>query len=329
MGRAAAGRLHEAAADGTKPSSAATAQRSEVPFVDVRTQRRVDALAEARMTVTSRGLGWRGVVAEEGVAGAWDVGPLTVASHYLALNLDPTPLPVLVREPTGDRVEVLPPRGMWFCPAGETFSHRVEHPCRFALVTVAPERFAQWTAPLGEPPALVRRYGVCSAPLEHLLLALVGEAAAGGPSGVAWVDQVGAALATQLAQHFAASGGPALVRGGLSGAARRRLQALWAEGLAEAPSVEAMAAAVGLSPSHFQRAFRETFGCPPWQHVLGLRLEAARRRLLAGEGASVVAAALGFADQSHFTRHFRRRYGVTPGRLARDAAPVAGGGAVG
>jgi AraC-like DNA-binding protein len=134
------------------------------------------------------------------------------------------------------------------------------------------------------------------------------------------VEQVATALAMQIAQHFSRGQDPAAVRGGLSGAARRRLQSLWRDRLADAPGVDEMAALVGLSASHFQRAFRETFGRSPWQHLLALRLEAARQQLLGGGSVSTVAAALGFADQSHFTRHFRRHFGVTPGRVARAAA---------
>jgi AraC-like DNA-binding protein len=37
--------------------------------------------------------------------------------------------------------------------------------------------------------------------------------------------------------------------------------------------------------------------------------------ILDGVGLAEAAAAAGFADQSHFTRHFRRSYGHTPGRL--------------
>ncbi len=318
------GSLDKARADGTKAApTGAPVQRSAVGFVDVATQHRIDALAAARMRVTSAALGWHGILAEEGFASSWASGEITVASHYLCLSLEPTPVPVIVKEAAGDRVEVMPPESTWFCPAGVTFSHVVEVPCHFAIVTVAPERFASMlSGPGGGSPApqLERLYGVRSPQLAHLVRALVAEAEAGGPSGVAYVEQVATALAMQIAQHFSRGQEAALSRGGLSGAARRRLHALWQGRLADAPSVDEMARAVGLSASHFQRAFRETFGRSPWQHLLALRLEAARQQLLHGEGVSTVAAALGFADQSHFTRHFRRHFGVTPGRLAQAGA---------
>jgi AraC-like DNA-binding protein len=48
-------------------------------------------------------------------------------------------------------------------------------------------------------------------------------------------------------------------------------------------------------------------------HGLQLRLRAARRLLAGGMSAARVAAEVGFADQAHLTRWFRRCYGLTPG----------------
>ena len=50
-----------------------------------------------------------------------------------------------------------------------------------------------------------------------------------------------------------------------------------------------------------------------------LRLEQARRSLARDPDCTLADAALqaGFADQSHFTRHFRRLFGVTPGAYRR------------
>ena len=75
-----------------------------------------------------------------------------------------------------------------------------------------------------------------------------------------------------------------------------------------------------VSPAHLVRCFTRTFGIAPHRYLVGRRIDAARQRLLDGEPVAQVAVDVGFHDQSHLTRHFRRHVGTTPGRYARTAA---------
>lgn len=77
----------------------------------------------------------------------------------------------------------------------------------------------------------------------------------------------------------------------------------------------------GWGPAHAAHAFAATFGIAPHAYVLGRRLDAARDRILAGQPLATVATDLGFFDQAHLTRHFRRFLGTTPRRFARTARP--------
>lgn len=70
-------------------------------------------------------------------------------------------------------------------------------------------------------------------------------------------------------------------------------------------------------PTHLVRAFSAAFGIAPHQYLTSRRVDAARRLLLAGDTPAEVAAAVGFYDQAHFTRHFKRVVGTAPGRYAR------------
>jgi len=73
---------------------------------------------------------------------------------------------------------------------------------------------------------------------------------------------------------------------------------------------------LGASPAHLVRSFTKTFGLAPHAYRLGRRIEIARQRLLDGQPPADVAVSVGFYDQSHFTRHFKRHVGATPGRYA-------------
>ncbi|MFB9368191.1 AraC family transcriptional regulator [Kitasatospora albolonga] len=74
-------------------------------------------------------------------------------------------------------------------------------------------------------------------------------------------------------------------------------------------------------PTHLVRAFGAAFGIPPHQYLTARRIDRARRLLLAGQPPAEVATAVGFHDQPHLNRHFRRFLGTTPGRFTRPAGP--------
>ncbi|KFL51507.1 AraC family transcriptional regulator [Burkholderia pyrrocinia] len=79
-------------------------------------------------------------------------------------------------------------------------------------------------------------------------------------------------------------------------------------------TLDEVAQAAGLSPFHAARLFTRTTGMPPHAWRNQLRLQRALAPLRAGVPVADVAAASGFVDQSHFTRHFKRMFGVPPGR---------------
>jgi AraC-like DNA-binding protein len=70
------------------------------------------------------------------------------------------------------------------------------------------------------------------------------------------------------------------------------------------------------SPAHLVRCFSRSFGISPHRYLLARRIDAARRRLLRGEPVAEVAAGVGFHDQPHLTRVFRRHVGTTPASYA-------------
>jgi AraC family transcriptional regulator len=86
-------------------------------------------------------------------------------------------------------------------------------------------------------------------------------------------------------------------------------------------TTEEIAAAIGLSKSHFSRSFKSTLGASPMAYVAARRIERAKRTILASaESLADVALDCGFADQSHLNRQFRRAVGVTPGQWRRSSA---------
>ena len=74
-----------------------------------------------------------------------------------------------------------------------------------------------------------------------------------------------------------------------------------------------------LSVSRFATVFRERFGLSPYKYLCELRVRRAQTLLLAGVPGSVVATEVGFFDQSHLARHFKRLCGMTPSAFVERA----------
>jgi AraC family transcriptional regulator len=74
-----------------------------------------------------------------------------------------------------------------------------------------------------------------------------------------------------------------------------------------------IAGAVGVHPVHLARVFRLHYGTPVGAYMRGLRLTWAAGRLRdSDDGIAQIALQAGFFDQSHFTRTFKRQFGLTP-----------------
>ena len=80
-----------------------------------------------------------------------------------------------------------------------------------------------------------------------------------------------------------------------------------------------LAAASGLGRFQLLRGFARATGLTPHAYIVQRRVELARRLVAAGTALADAAAASGFSDQSHMTRAFASRYGLTPGAYAATA----------
>jgi AraC family transcriptional regulator len=84
------------------------------------------------------------------------------------------------------------------------------------------------------------------------------------------------------------------------------------------PTVHELAIEAGVHPAHFARSFRSFLGCSPGTYVRRHRLAHARQLMTTGQPLTSVALETGFADQAHFSREFKRAFGITPSAFGRS-----------
>jgi AraC family transcriptional regulator len=141
------------------------------------------------------------------------------------------------------------------------------------------------------------------------------------PIDRAYFELLGVVLAHELVRACSGGTGSApLLRGGLAGWQQRAVANHIEEHVGDQIPLGILAEIARLSPFHFSRAFKQTFGMPPHRFHTHRRIERAKS-LLADPKASITAVgmAVGFAETSSFSTAFRKVTGETPTSFQRSA----------
>jgi AraC family transcriptional regulator len=159
---------------------------------------------------------------------------------------------------------------------------------------------------------------VCS-----LIAAVNAERLAGFPSGRLFLDSVEQALASALISgHAVLRRSVPTYRGGLAPARLRKVTELVHSRIDGEVTLAELAAAAGLSVTHFSHVFRRSTGESPHQFVLRHRIERAKALLRGFELRMLdVAVACGFKTQQHFSRVFRQFCGTSPRQFRAGLHP--------
>jgi AraC family transcriptional regulator len=203
------------------------------------------------------------------------------------------------------RVEECPPQSMIFKPAAERHADVFGRSgARCLLVEVHPGRlessepFSELTA----QPGIVRSPRLAA--LGHRLSRELADWDSASPLAVEGLVLEVLADASRAVRDETATKEPGWLR---------RARELIHERMHEPLTLSAVAQAAEIHPSHLARTFRKVHGRPIGEYVRALRVERAARELVdANAPLSEISLRLGFFDQSHFSRVFKRHMGMTP-----------------
>jgi len=113
-------------------------------------------------------------------------------------------------------------------------------------------------------------------------------------------------------------GAAPMARGGLSGWQCRKVADFIEAHLSEKLPLLLLAGLANLSPFHFARAFKVSFGLPPHRYHAARRIVRAKAMLAQPEHSiTEIARALGFAETSSFSTAFRKGAGMSPSEYRR------------
>lgn len=275
--------------------------------------------------VSSARMDWRGFHLEHHIVPGFAADNYYHQNHVVALVLN-SPLTATVKfSGRSQEVRMLPDR-VSVLPARMPMSARCAERHEFVLASVEPQFLARAAHDISglDGLELVPVLAASDPLVGSLIRGLDQEAAAGCPEGTAYAESMATMLAVHLARNYSVKQ-PRLrdPRGGLNRHQLGRVIDFVHSHFAEDIPLSALAAVAELSPYHFARQFKQSTGLAPHQYLVQVRVERAKALLL-HSGASVTSIALevGFCDQSHFSVHFKRAYGVTPRAFRRHTASV-------
>ena len=278
---------------------------------------------ENRIYAKSDGRGWSSLYASTQRETPYAAEYRAVQDHLIILHLDG---PVAVRRKLGvaESRRVVPLGGLFILPGGTEFGVELEGELDSLHVYLRRRLVQEVASELGvDNPGLtlVPRLGERDLLIERLALGVREALTDVDDAAGIYVDYLSRALAARLLREHsnASPRREDLPKGGLT-PVQIALACDFMEAHLDRPvALSEMAAACGLSPTHFARRFKTALGAPPHQHLMQLRVERAKRLLQGHLPIVEVALATGFTHQEHLTRVFRRITGMTPASFRRAA----------
>ncbi|MEO8606288.1 MAG: AraC family transcriptional regulator [Chloroflexota bacterium] len=281
----------------------------------------IDEFAYSRPLMASKSLGWNGI---ESLVYAMD----PVKDHSVIPELA-TPQDTLIMHLEGTENLKRRFEGRW--------TRRVTAPGMFTLnpknapvlfhwsqasttigISFTPNFMANLIQQIGQGDPLhvetISQFNEYDPLIEQLCLTLHGEMQTNGLGGRVYAESLGQALAIHVVKKYAnVTRVRETSKGKLSPAQIQRVKAYVDAHLSENIGIAELAACAGFSAPYFTEQFKRTTGYAPHQYLLHVRVERALElfntsRLTVAQ----VAQQVGFYDQSHLIRHFKRIVGVSP-----------------
>jgi AraC family transcriptional regulator len=268
-----------------------------------------------RNLASSKGRGWTSIYASVQDEAPYEAAFPAIADHLLILHLG---APVRVARRIGGALveQTIPTGGIFFMPGNVDFWVRLGGELRTLHLYLRHALFADVAASLGgDIPSLTPILGQADAQIGRLALNIRETLDTDGAGDGLYADYLGRALAAYLLRRWhpeKTTNGPAPHEG------LRRALALIEDDYGAKLQIEDLAAAAGLSPTHFTREFRRTFGAAPHQFLLRCRIRHAQDALAnSTKPIAQIALDCGFASQEHLTRLFTRQTQITPATYRR------------
>jgi AraC family transcriptional regulator len=235
--------------------------------------------------------------------------------HTIGIHLDPHPRRLELHLAGSHRRADSQLGDIIVMPANVSHSIACSHESEFMMLCIEPALFTQSLSELTDSNAveLIPQFLRRDPLMYQLGLALKAELETGASGSRLYAESLSNTLLMHLLRHYSSRKNISDYSGKLSKVQLEQVVHYIDEHLSQDISLAALGAVVQMGSRHFSRLFKQSTGFSPYQYLIKCRVERAKK-LLQRSSLSIaeIAQAVGFANQSHLNRHFKRWFGVSP-----------------
>ena len=268
--------------------------------------------------LTSEKLDWTGINAQYHRQPAWQSPEACHVHHIIVVVMHTPNAPVQsTRTIAGNNQQEQLVTGICaIIPADAAHHSTWDREAAFMLLNLEPSYLAQIAHETvdSDRVELIPQFATLEPTISGIGFALKTELETGGTGGKLYAESATTLLATHLLQHYCTRVQTLPNHaGGLPKYKLREAIAYIQEHLGEEITLEAIATQLNMSQYYFCHLFKQSMGISPYQYVLQQRINKAKQ-LLKQRQLTITDVALecGFANQTHFTKYFRKLTGATP-----------------
>jgi AraC family transcriptional regulator len=240
--------------------------------------------------------------------------------HMISIHLDRQPNHLEIGMDERRQEIDWQPGDIFIVPAYVNHSLAWGDNCEFMMLCIKPDLFTQSLDEIvgSNSVDLIPHFSKPDALVHQMGLALKVDLETGSSGSRLYTDAISNALLMHLFQHYSARKNISAYSEKLTKAQLEQVVSYIHEYLNRDISLAKLAEIVRLGSRHFSRRFKQSTGLSPYQYLIKCRIERAKE-LLQQKNSSIAQTAqlVGFANQSHLCRHFKRWVGVSPREVQR------------
>ena len=241
------------------------------------------------------------------------------AQHFISVQLSPAT--VVKEQRLNGRLQCSGFSAGDICltPAKIPVSVGIQAPCEIIGLYIEPAFLTQLTAEVADSDCieLIPQFKLNDPLIYQIAIALKAQIRSSGEWQRLYIESMATAVSTHLLQQYSTrKPNVKTYPAGLSKTRLRQVTDYIHERSDQNLSLLEMAQEVQMSSYYFSHLFKQSTGLSPHQYLISCRIQQAKQMLMTTAlSIAEIAAQVGFVDQSHLARHFKRQFGVPPSQF--------------